>query len=152
MDNISKIFIYGTLKKTGLCRENAEVIEDEVIDTIYEVLEAKGYELAITANYVENNFNVESRQRRERRLIDANNLDWSGFNLTEAFAESVEAILNQQKEVKLNQIDGEIKNKPPKLGFVSEQRDPDMWKNPCDGCNPIFGCDECSRRCDDDGW
>ena len=148
MDNISKMFIYGTVKRKGLCRENADIAEDEILDAIYDALEEKGYELEVATNYVENNFSIENRQKRDQRLIDANNINWNGFHLTAAFAESVEVILNQQKEIKLDKPDSKPKIVPPRIGELKPIREEkrSYRVNPCDGCWS-YGSMSCSNEC-----
>lgn len=139
MDNISKMFIYGTVRKKGLCMENADLAEDEILDTIYDALEKKGYELELATNYVENNFSVENRQRREQRLIDANNIDWNGFSLTAAFAESVEVVLSHQKEIKPDSKPKNVSRKVEESKRTVERYDP------CYSCmfaNTVY-CDTC---------
>lgn len=146
MDNNSKIFIYGTIGKNGLCKENADFSEDDILDSIYSVLEERGYEVEVTASYEENYSSINNNQKRKQRLIDANNIDWNGMSVNEAFVESMEIVLNHQKEIKINNFTDNSKIAPHRTGELLSCEPMFHNSNPCEGCSS-FGSSSCRNEC-----
>lgn len=109
-----KVIFYGAIVLGDSFDGYAMDIADAE-DTLREQLEALlrncGYIADVHVRYEENSLDVSNLnpEKRPKRLIDANNIDWRGLHYTGAFAESLEFVLNRQKtyepEVKIREYE-----------------------------------------------
>lgn len=133
-----KVIFYGAITLDDSFEGDPMEIEDAE-DTLQEQIETLfqkyGYNGDVTVQYEENSLNVENPKKRPERLIDANNIDWSGMYYTGAFAENLEFVLNKQKTVS------------PTHEYRSSRSESydnyeDSNYDPCDGCSGAL-CAEC---------
>lgn len=146
--NRPKIIFYGAAKSEKI-HDIFEINDEQVQkikDIIENVFEACGYEIELDINIEENSMVVGSKEKREQRLIDSNNIDWRGFHLTAAFAEFMEHVLNKQKEVTLNDKKPRGNSTQDRGSYESYNFFSEEDYDPCHGC-ASFGSSGCRNDC-----
>lgn len=146
-----KVIFYGfiTLDESfegdGMEIEDAEDTLRERLETL---LQSCGYTAEVGVQYEENDLDVSNPEKQLERLIDANNIDWSGMFYTAAFAEMLELVLKNQKTVPPrykelpNSSDSSNCGGEYYRGYYDDYGAP---YNPCDGCSGML-CAECLYR------
>lgn len=144
-----KVIFYGfiTLDESfegdGMEIEEAEDTLKEQLETLFQNF---GYNaVEVSTQYEENNLDVANPEKRPERLIDANNINWSGMFYTAAFAEMLELVLQNQKAVPPRYK--ELNNSNDSLNHSGEYYrgyydDYGATYDPCDGCSGML-CAEC---------
>lgn len=148
-----KLIFYGAVTlPDDMDKEDAGKAAGHLQEFLEEKLTDGGRIPNVFVNSHQSDYDPASTQPRPQKLIDGNNIDWSGLHYTGALAETMEYVLSRQKDVGEN-LPGYMKRYIWENhtfngghGYMEDRPcgDPyhNSYYNPCDGCSGML-CAEC---------